>query len=77
MINSPRTGMKYEGWQSSGFCKLDDFLVSKITLQTLKKNIFSMIFFLIPFWESLFVITENIEKITILGRQLEPNISFG
>lgn len=36
-----------------------------------------MIFFLIPFWESLFVITENIEKITILGRQLEPNISFG
>lgn len=77
MINSPRTGMKYEGWQSSGFCKLDDFLVSKITLQTLKKNIFSMIFFLIPFWESLFVITENIEKNAILGPQLEPNISFG
>ena len=77
MINSPRTGMKYEGWQSSGFCKLDDFLVSKITLQTLKKNIFSIIFFLIPFWESLFVITENIEKNTILGPQLEPDISFG
>ena len=77
MINSPRTGMKYEGWQSSGFCKLDDFLVSKITLQTLKKNIFSIIFFPIPFWESLFVITENIEKNTILGPQLEPNISFG
>ena len=77
MINSPRTGMKYEGWQSLGFCKLDDFLVSKITLQTLKKNIFSIIFFLISFWESLFVITENIEKNTILGPQLEPNISFG
>ena len=77
MINSPRTGMKYEGWQSSGFCKLDDFLVSKITLQTLKKTYLVSFFFLIPFWESLFVTTEKIEKNTILGRQLEPNISFG
>lgn len=77
MINSTRTGMKYEGWRSSGFCKLDDFLVSKITLQTLKKTYLVSFFFLIPFWESLFVITEKIEKNTILGRQLEPNISFG
>ena len=69
--------MKYEGWRSSGFCKLDDFLVSKITLQTLKKTYLVSFFFLIPFWESLFVITEKIEKNTILGRQLEPNISFG
>lgn len=77
MINSTRTGMKYEGWRSSGFCKLDDFLVSKITLQTLKKTYLVSFFFLIPFWESLFVTTEKIEKNTILGRQLEPNISFG
>ena len=76
MINSTRTGMKYEGWRSSGFCKLDDFLVSKITLQTLKKTYLVSFFFLIPFWESLFVTTEKIEKNTILGRQLEPNISF-
>ena len=69
--------MKYEGWRSSGFCKLDDFLVSKITLQTLKKTYLVSFFFLIPFWESLFVTTEKIEKNTILGRQLEPNISFG
>ena len=77
MINSTRTGMKYEGWRSSGFCKLDDFLVSKITLQALKKTYLVSFFFLIPFWESLFVTTEKIEKNTILGRQLEPNISFG